>query len=151
MNKLFLSTIVLSATFFSTHTASKQNPFEQLTPKIDEMSDHWIDTHVKPFKLPRNQKLLNLLAAENITQQDITDAITAESSISDALEAIGSDMNFFIEIYVENIQKKWFAKKTEGVDEKEFINQLQQKIIELINYTSAIYYEKLHTYMNEYQ
>jgi len=150
MNKLFtLSALVLSTACFYSHTTQVQNPFEQLTPKIEEMANKWIETHVKPFSHSRNQRLMSLLSSQNVTPQDITDAIAAEPSISDALEAIGSSINFFIESYVDNVQKKWAAKKTDNTNQEEFFNQLQQKVMELINYISTIYYAQLYTYMND--
>jgi hypothetical protein len=151
MNKLFtFVAFTLSTATFCSH-AQNQNPFAQLTPKIEELADQWVTTSVAPFSYNRNQKLMNLLSSQNITSQDIADTIAAEPSISQALEEIGTSINFCVESYITNIQKKWANKQLNDEEEKEFFAQLQQKVMELINYTSTIYYAKLDAHMQKHK
>lgn len=152
MKKLLtFSMFTLSAICSYSHAASIVNPFEQLRPKIEEMADAWIEKHVQPFSYDRNQKLINLLSSTNITPEDINNAIEADPSLSDTFDAIGNAINFFLQTYIETVQKKWSAKERSADEQQEFFNQLQQKVMDLINYISSVYYEKLNVHVNKSQ
>lgn len=149
----FLLIATATASINAVPTATK-NPFSSLTRSIESSADAWITKCISLLTLTQQLMLLNLFLPESSRSDEATmkcmQAIQEDQSLTATFEELVQNMMKPIELYINNMQKKFEALKTNNQDDiRNFITKLEENVKKLSQYFFQVYYEKLYKHIEK--
>jgi len=161
--KSLLLTLVTSL-FFIQNTYTN-NSFAKLKPLTNKNADDLCQNHLKNLDAKDKQIFLNTLALINtpITNETpaeiieatlqcgkhIEEAIQASPALLDTLKQFNAGMEEIVILYYEHVKEKISNKNINPKDMDGFQKEFEQKMAELMEYISNVYYKVAYKYMQD--